>query len=155
MGTGLSLKYKNTYGSISIESGSSFVSESTATYNAKKYVTLRQSTGHSNINDNVKNMNDFFPVNEFGQFGERGKHCRVIYSDDPVRESKTFYDMIGNGGQIRQEVGKNVTITRLDDNTEISYRVITSTEGSLAVFINVMKVVNSVIHTQKIHFIGK
>lgn len=155
MGTGLSQKYKYTYGSTAFNSGNSILKESTATYHTRRYEILRNSTGVSNINDNVRSMSDLYPVNKYGQFGEKGDNCRIMICEDPISESKRFYDLIGTGGQIRKEVGREITITRLDDNTEISYRVITSTKDSPAVFINVMKVVDSIIHTQKIHFIGK
>lgn len=158
MGSGLSNIYTNTYGSRSTDTGSSLVSDNKDIYNTnntRKYVIVRQSTGSSNINDNVSDMRNVFPTNEFGKFGEKGKNCRIIECEDPVGVSRHFYDLIGKGGQIRKQEGRDILITKLDDGAEISYRVITSTKDSPSVFINVKQVINSMIRTQKIHFLRK
>jgi len=48
--------------------------------------------------------------------------------------------------------GREGTITKLDDGTQITYRVITSSENSPAVEINVKRAKTN-INGQKIHFV--
>ena len=150
MGSGISNKYTNTYGSRSEEHRSGIVKEKANGYKVRPRV-LRKSTGDSNINDNVAKMTGRFAPNEYGNFGIQGKNVRVMKSEDPLSESASFYDLLGNGGEIKTIPGKAGTITKLDDGSRITYRVITSTEGSPAVEINV-KNVNTFIKNQKIHF---
>ena len=113
---------------------------------------LRKSSGTSDINQNVSLLPAKFAPNKFGNFGESGKNTRIIKCRDPISESAEFYEMIGRGGEIRGIPGKEGTITKLDDRSEITYRVITRTENSPAVEINVKKA-NANINGQKIHFI--
>ena len=151
MGSGLSQKYSNTYGSVPEENGASEVREEIAEYTTGPRI-LRESNGISNIDDNVSKMTGKFAPNEYGNFGRPGKNTRVIDCDDPISESESFYNQIGRGGKISVLPHGNGTTTRLDDGTIITYRVITTTTDSPAVQINV-KFVETRINDQKIHFI--
>ena len=158
MGSGLSSKYSNTYGSkrysdSDSNNGALDVREETVEYKSGSDI-LRKSNGKSSINENAADMPDGFKPNEYGNFGRPGKNCRVIECADPVSESAQFYKLIGKGGEIRSMPGKKGSITRLDDGTRITYRVITKTKDSPAVEINI-KGVKTRINGQKIHFIGK
>lgn len=113
------------------------------------------STYHS-ISDNIPSMKESYAYNN-GYFGKIGKSrvtdIRQIDCSDPIRESKKFYDKLANGGI--EEIlpnGKGV-ITSMKDGTVITYRVITSTEGSPAVDINIKRSSDTGgIKKQKIHF---
>lgn len=113
------------------------------------------STYHS-ISDNVPSMKESYTYNN-GYFGKIGKSrvvdIRQIDCSDPIRESKKFYDKLANGGI--EEIlpnGKGV-MTSMKDGTVITYRVITSTEGSPAVDINIKRSSDTGgIKKQKIHF---
>lgn len=92
-----------------------------------------------------------------GYFGKIDKSrvvdIRQINCSDPIRESKKFYDKLANVGI--EEIlpnGKEV-MTSMKDGTVITYRVITSTEGSPAVDINIKRSSDTEgIKKQKIHF---
>ena len=113
------------------------------------------STYHS-ISDNIPSMKESYTYNN-GYFGKIGKSrvadIRQIDCSDPIRESKKFYDKLANGGI--EEIlpnGKGV-MTSMKDGTVITYRVITSTEGSPAVDINIKRSSDTRgIKKQKIHF---
>ena len=151
MGSGLSRKYRNTYGSALGYEDTNSVREEPAGYGSSPSV-LRVSSGTSSINENVAKMQGKFAPNEHGNFGVQGKNTRVIKCDDPIKDSATFYDRIGKGGKLETIPGKEGTVTTLDDNSKITYRIITTTEGSPAVQINVKNVTTG-IKNQKIHFI--
>ena len=153
MGSGLSQKYSNTYGSDNEKREASEVREDSLDYGKGRKI-LRESSGTSNIDDNAAKMAGKFAPNEHGNFGRPGKNSRIIECDDPVSESASFYEQIGKGGEISKLPRGNGTSTRLDDGSIITYRVITSTVDSPAVQINVRKVESNVkINDQKIHFI--
>ena len=103
-------------------------------------------------NDNVSKMSGKFAPNEYGNFGRPSKNTRIIECRDPVSESASFYEQIGKGGEMRTIPGREGTVTKLDDGTRITYRVLTSSESSPAVDINVKRA-NTNINGQKIHFI--
>ena len=96
MGSGLSQKYNNTYGSMPGENGANEVREDTAEYATGRRI-LRESSGTSNINDNVSHMTGKFAPNEHGNFGQPGKNTRIMKCDDPVSDSAMFYEQIGKG----------------------------------------------------------
>lgn len=105
----------------------------------------------SSIVFNADNMNNDYPRSPNGYFGEKGKNCRIIKSNDPVRTSIDFCNRIGeNGVKTTLPNGKG-TKTVLSDGTVIVHRIITSTKGSPAVEISVSG--SSNIKNQKIHFI--
>lgn len=150
MGSGISQKYNYTYGSEK-KYDTSEVREDSLEYGKGNRI-LKKSSGTSSIDENASKMVGKFAPNEYGNFGRPGKNTRIIECDDPISESVSFYEQIGKGGEIRRIPGKEGTITRLDDRSEITYRVITKTENSPAVEINVKKS-NTSINGQKIHFI--
>jgi hypothetical protein len=107
----------------------------------------------SNIDENAERIKSEFPLTNNGFFGSKGKHVRVIESDNPEETSNDFYTKIGNGG-IRTELknGRG-TKTELSDGTVIVHRLITSTPGSPAVTITITSSKN--VKSQKIHFIRR
>ena len=112
MGSGLSQKYSNTYGSVPEENGASEVREEIAEYTTGPRI-LRESNGISNIDDNVSKMTGKFAPNEYGNFGRPGKNTRVIDCDDPISESESFYNQIGKGGKISVLPHGNGTTTTM------------------------------------------
>ena len=153
MGSGLSQKYSNTYGSGSDKYDASEVRENSLEYGNAPRI-LRESSGVSSIDENASKLVGKFAPNKHGNFGRPGKNTRIIECGDPISESTSFYEQIGKGGEISDLPRGNGTSTRLDDGTIITYRVVTSTTDSPAVQINVRNVeANITINNQKIHFI--
>ena len=105
-------------------------------------------------NDNIKSLSKSYKYNPYsGKFGGKGKNSRVIKSNNPIEDSKKFFQKISKGGvKSKLSNGKG---DRVDfyDGTTITYREVTSTKDSLAVDIKVTVKSNGGISTQKIHFV--
>ena len=66
--------------------------------------------------------------------------------------SKAFYDKLAYGG-IEQRLGNGHWLTKMKDGTYVDYRIVTSSEGSPAVLINVKDENDSGgIRYHKVHF---
>ena len=115
------------------------------------YPNTSGSTKSSSIESNVKAMSEKYPLTSSGYFGEKGKNCRIIKSNDPIDTSEDFYQTISKGGTTTNLLNGKGIKTILDDGTVIVYRLITSTKGSPAIEISVSG--SSKIKNQKIHFI--
>ena len=102
------------------------------------------------IDDNYNAIVAKYPINEFGQFGEKGKNSRIIYSKNPVNESAKFFDILSKGANIEMVKDNKVTLAYFSDGTVVSYRVVTKTKDSPAVQITIKG--QSKFHSQKIHF---
>lgn len=48
----------------------------------------------SSIGNNANSMKAMYPITKSGYFGEKGKNCRVIFSDSPQATSIDFYNRI-------------------------------------------------------------
>lgn len=113
-------------------------------------------TSYHSLSDNLTSTTNDYKLYD-GYFGNKGtsskKKNREIDCANPIKEAKTFYDKIANGGIEKPMDNGKGYITTLKDGTIISYREITSTVGSPAVEINIKKSTNSSgIKSQKIHF---
>ncbi len=113
-------------------------------------------TSYHSIKDNISSTANNYSYND-GYFGDKGKakndYYRQIDCSDPVEESKKFYDIIAYGEIEKPMSNGKGFITELKDGTIISYREITSTEGSPAVEINIKKSTDTGgVKKQKIHF---
>lgn len=111
---------------------------------------------YNSISDNLQKTKDLYSFNNgyFGIIGKSGqKDIRQINCLDPINESKKFYDTLTNGG-IEEIIsnGKGLK-TIMKDGSIITYRIITSTDCSPAVDINIKNSNNTGgINRQKIHF---
>ena len=95
----------------------------------------------------------------FGTKGDSSSNSRVrhITSEDPVQTAKEFYDRVTYGGietpiydKKSNYIGKK---TSLEDGSVITWRNVSSSDGTPAVDINIEKSSNSGgIKQQKIHF---
>ena len=108
--------------------------------------------------ENVSNLKSNYSFSN-GYFGEKGQgrsFTRNIASDDPNATSKDFFDRASYGGIVNQmSNGKGQTV-KMKDGTIISYRKVSSSDGSAAVDINISKSSDSgEVKTQKIHFIKR
>ena len=111
---------------------------------------------YHSIKDNITSTSNSYEYNN-GYFGEKGKakndFYRQIEASNPIEESKKFYDKIAYGGIEKPMSNGKGYITELKDGTIISYREVTSTEGSPAVEINIKKSTDAGgVKKQKIHF---
>ncbi len=108
------------------------------------------------FNDNLTSsfLKDY-PVTKAGYFGKAGNSTSVreIQSSDVYATAQDFADRISKGSVFT----KNIThgwVATLADGTRITYRVVTSSEGSPAVDINIEKgIYKGKVKTQKIHFV--
>lgn len=99
---------------------------------------------------NAKKAAKKYGLNKSGYFGDKGRNCRLIYSDDPVKTSTDFYRTLSKGGkESKLNNGKGVQ-TVFEDGTRVVHRINTSTPGSPAVDITITK--GSSVKSQKIHF---
>lgn len=98
-----------------------------------------------------------FPLRS-GYFGSRGSSSTVrrIEADDPVTTALDFYRTAANGGiEIPLGNGRGVK-SELSDGTKITMRLVSSSDGSPAVDINISKSDDPAgVKQQKIHFIRR
>ena len=114
------------------------------------------------IGENVSELKRDFAYEE-GYFGKKGKsstnsRVRNIESSDPKTTAKIFYDKIAFGGKESNIYNRSGEIvgkkTKLSDGSVVSWREISSSDGSPAVEINIEKSTNSAgLKQQKIHFV--
>lgn len=111
-------------------------------------------TTHHSISDNVKGLKEKYKYSN-GYFGEKGQgrdFTRNIASKNPVKTAKEFYDAAAKGGI--EKVHAKGKVTRLSDGTIISYRKISTSDGTSVVEINIRQsTANGGVKYQKIHFV--
>jgi hypothetical protein len=111
---------------------------------------------HHSIVENLSSLVAEYDYNNgyFGTKGEGRDFVRNIYSDDPVKTALSFYEKAAYGGIEREmDNGKGV-YAKMSDGTIISYREVSSSDGSPAVEINIKKSdAHGGIKYQKIHFV--
>ena len=107
----------------------------------------------SSIENNANSMKVIYPITKSGYFGEKGKNCRVIFSNSPQATSADFYSRISKGGKTMPLKNGKGTMTVLGDGTRIVHRLITKTKDSPAIEITISESPN--IKNQKIHFVYK
>lgn len=122
------------------------------TYGANEEVPANS----SNIDDNALELAQQFHLTPGGYFGGkgRGKGVRIISSANPIATAESCYRILGKGGVERvahNHKGQEVRMTRLGDGTLVTYRQITSSQGSPAIEIRLSGGTHK-IHQQKIHF---
>lgn len=114
------------------------------------------------ISENLPSMKDKYSY-KGGYFGDKGDNkknnkVRHIDSDNPSKTAKEFYDTLTHGGKEEliydkktgEKIGKKTT---LSDGSVVTWRDVSSSDGSPAVDINIEYSADSGgIKTQKIHF---
>lgn len=112
------------------------------------------------IRDNLSKVAETYEFSN-GYFGKQSAQGRVprtrnIESMDPKHTALDFYSRLANGGKEEPlKNGKGVA-TKLLDGTVITFRKISSSDGSPVVEVNIKKSKDSAgIKKQKIHFIQK
>ena len=124
---------------------------------------FKGNAGHyHSISENLPVMKEKYPYKN-GYFGEIGKNkknrtIRNIESDNPSKTAKEFYDTLTHGGKeeiIYDKTGKEKGFkTTLADGSVVTWRNVSSSDGSPAVDINIeYSSDNGGIKQQKIHFI--
>lgn len=104
--------------------------------------------------DNLPQTTQEFPLTDDGLFGTPGNNSGVrhIASRDPIATSIRFYGLLTEGGDVLRKTEK-MTVKRLSDGAFITWRLVSSSDGSPAVDINMSRVVGGIVSTHKIHFI--
>lgn len=111
---------------------------------------------HHSITENLGSLTAKYDYSN-GFFGEQGKgrsFVRNISSDDPASTAKDFYDTAAHGGiEGAMDNGKGY-VTKMKDGTILSYREVSSSDGSPTVEINIRQSDDhGDIKYQKIHFV--
>ena len=107
--------------------------------------------------NNVDSMLRLYPINN-GLFGVQGlsrdPSIRNIVSDTPLETAIDFYSRISSGGVEQPLPGGNGVRTTLVDGSVITFRKVSTSDGSPAISINVRRSTGSgEIRSQKIHFV--
>lgn len=108
------------------------------------------------ISENLPMLQSKYEYHD-GYFGEPGhgrSFVRNIRSTDPVEAARIFYDVAAYGGiEKKMSNGKGV-YTKMKDGTIVSFREVSSSDGTPAVEINVRTSEDhGDVKYQKIHFI--
>lgn len=111
-------------------------------------------TTHHSISENIIGLKEKYKYSN-GYFGEEGQgrtFTRNIRSKNPVQTAKEFYEIAAKGGI--EKIHAKGKIARLSDGTIISYREISTSDGTSVVEINIRQsTANSGVKYQKIHFV--
>lgn len=120
-------------------------------------------SSYHSLGDNLSSVKSDYKLSKGGYFGTKGKSSdnsvRNIKSEDPKATAKDFYDKITYGGIEKPIIDKKTgdTIgktTTLKDGSVVSWREVSSSDGSPAVEINIKKSSDSTgVKGQKIHFV--
>ncbi len=110
---------------------------------------------HHSITENLPSLTSSYDYHN-GYFGKKGQgrnFVRIISSADPVKTAQDFYDKAAHGGIERPMSNGNGHYTKMKDGSILSYREVSSSDGSPVVEINIKKSTNhGSIKYQKIHF---
>lgn len=111
---------------------------------------------HHSIMENLSSLKSEYKYHN-GYFGnpDRGRDfVRNIKSDDPVKTAQDFYDKAAHGGVEKQMNNGKGVYTKMKDGSILSYREVSSSDGSPAVEINIKQSSDhGDIKYQKIHFV--
>jgi len=89
----------------------------------------------------------------FGDPGQGRSFTRNIVSNDPVATASAFYDQAAYGGIERTMRNGKGVYTKMKDGSILSFRKVSTSDGTPAVEINVTKSTDSGgLKYQKIHF---
>lgn len=90
----------------------------------------------------------------FGDHGQGRDYVRNITCNNPGATAKEFYDVAAHGGIEREMSNGKGVYTKMKDGSILSYREISSSDGSPAVEINIKHSSDhGGIKYQKIHFV--
>ena len=103
--------------------------------------------------DNLPQTTRDFPLTPDGLFGTPGYNngVRHIASADPIATSIRFYGLLVEGGEVLRQ-SSTIVVKRMGDDAFVTWRLVSSSDGSPAVDINMSRVVGGVVRTHKIHF---
>lgn len=108
---------------------------------------------YHSLSDNLDKLTSNYAYSN-GYFGDKGQgrtFTRNISSDSPEKMATEFYDTASYGG-IENTYSKG-KYTKLSDGTIMSYREISTSDGTSVVEINIRQSSNSAgVKFQKIHF---
>ena len=111
---------------------------------------------HHSIMENLPSLKSEYKYHN-GYFGDPGQgrdFVRNIKSDDPVKTAQDFYDKAAHGGIEKQMNNGKGVYTKMKDGSILSYREVSSFDGSPAVEINIRQSTeHGDIKYQKIHFV--
>ena len=112
---------------------------------------------HHSISENLPNLTPRYTLTN-GYFGIRGdstrEKIRHIESKDPIFTSNDFYNKLTHGATEKKMSNGKGTIAKLADGTIVSYRKVSSSDGTPAVDINIKNSKESGgVKQQKIHFV--
>lgn len=111
---------------------------------------------HRTFTENVASLEKQYSITD-GYFGEKGQgrsFTRNIISENPSDEARNFFDTASYGGILSLMGNGRGHIAKMKDGTIISYREISSSDGSPVVEINISYSNNKGgIKSQKIHFV--
>ena len=111
---------------------------------------------HHSILENLPSLTSNYSFHN-GYFGNRGQgreFVRNISSADPLKSAQDFYYKAAHGGIERQMNNGRGVYTKMKDGSILSYRQISSSDGSPAVEINIKESTDhGDIKYQKIHFV--
>lgn len=111
---------------------------------------------YRSIGQNVMAVSNIYSFQN-GYFGENSIHggndTRNIKSADNLKTAKDFYNKIAFGGK-EQVINSNMRITRMHDGTVITMRVVSHSDGTPVVDVNIKKSTHTGgVKKQKIHFV--
>lgn len=117
------------------------------------------SSYHRSISENVSEIRLEYSFSN-GYFGTTGtstrESTRHIESDNPLSTSKDFYNKLTYGATEKTLPNGRGVIAKMSDGTIVTYREISSSDGSPAVDINIKLSKNSGgVKQQKIHFVKR
>lgn len=111
---------------------------------------------HHSITENLSSLTSSYDYHN-GYFGEKGQgrdFVRNISSADPVKTAQDFYDKAAHGGIERPMTNGKGHYTKMKDGPILSFREVSSSDGTPAVEINIKKSTDhGGIKYQKIHFV--
>ena len=111
---------------------------------------------HHSLSENLPSLMKKYKYAN-GYFGEHGQgrdFVRNIKCADPVSVAKDFYDTAAHGGKEQEMDNGKGYITKMKDGSILSFREVSSSDGSPAVEINIKHSSDhGGIKYQKIHFV--
>ena len=111
---------------------------------------------HHSITENLGALTDKYDYHDgyFGTHGQGRSFVRNIASDDPASTAKDFYDTASYGSIEYDMASGKGKIAKMEDGTILSYREVSSSDGSPAVEINIRQSdEHGELKYQKIHFV--
>jgi len=106
------------------------------------------------ISRNIERLRKEFPTSPGGYFGSRSTSTnrRNIASADPPRTARKFFDILSRGGQRSTDHKSGASRVRFPDGSNITYRPVSSSDGSPVVDVNLKISHGKIARYQKIHF---